>query len=642
MTTLSEELDIIRLTGLSAVGNHGVFDFERRSGQVFSVDLVIYLDVAKAAKTDDVVDTAHYGEIAEDAVKIIQGEPVSLIETLAEKIARMVLEYPHVAKVEATVHKPEAPVHHHFSDVAVTVVRTHADYPDEAEDQPSERSEDEPTAETDAVPAVETLVEEPIGQPDPVILDDDWAADDAAPVQIAVPKPAPPKPQPRVSKPAPSRPKPPPRPRRRSQTSALNVAVDGSFKPKRSSELPYPSRAARHRTPQAKRPAPTSHEYQVVLALGANKGDPVENLRGAIAALESNPRFEVSEVSPLVRTEAVLLPGSLPQPDYYNAVILGRTDMTPPVLLEAVQGIEQDFGRDRRVKWSARTLDIDIIAIDNMQFKTRRLTVPHSEAHKRAFVLYPWLLVDEDARVPGFGSASALLEETGDLTGLKGVQASWLEEGAKTREHPLRLGTKVADEPKLPPVEEEVVIRGSGIGLRKTEEDPLFRNLLAKEQLAREQLEKEKRAQERLAKEREAEAQRAKERLAKEQMAKEMRANEPPTRDRVEAAPPPPPAAPLEDASMPITVEVPQIKVPDVDAPSVELEQASRERPRATLPAWNFAGGNVRIVETPDEEKMANRNAKPLPRLNRGKTVRPTPTGSVPIQKLGPQAGTPE
>jgi len=115
--------DRVVLRGLRARGHHGVFDFERRDGQDFVVDAVLYLDTAPAATSDDVRDTVHYGELADRLVAVVTGEPVNLIETLAERLAGVCLAEPLVEGVELTVHKPSAPIEHEFADVAVTVTR---------------------------------------------------------------------------------------------------------------------------------------------------------------------------------------------------------------------------------------------------------------------------------------------------------------------------------------------------------------------------------------------------------------------------------------------------------------------------------------------------------------------------------------
>jgi len=116
-------MDTITLTGLTARGYHGVYDFEREQGQDFVVDVTLELDLAPAAASDDVQDTVHYGELAEILVAIIEGEPVQLIETLAERLADACLHDPRVVAVEVTVHKPQAPIPHTFQDVAVRLRR---------------------------------------------------------------------------------------------------------------------------------------------------------------------------------------------------------------------------------------------------------------------------------------------------------------------------------------------------------------------------------------------------------------------------------------------------------------------------------------------------------------------------------------
>ncbi|MCB1280868.1 MAG: dihydroneopterin aldolase [Salinibacterium sp.] len=116
--------DRLTLTGLRATGHHGVFDHERRDGQEFVVDLSIATDFAAAAGTDDLANTIHYGILAEQVTAAIERDPVDLIETLAERIADVVLDYPAAASVTVTVHKPHAPITVPFDDVAVTITRS--------------------------------------------------------------------------------------------------------------------------------------------------------------------------------------------------------------------------------------------------------------------------------------------------------------------------------------------------------------------------------------------------------------------------------------------------------------------------------------------------------------------------------------
>ena len=115
--------DEIALTGLRVFGRHGVYDEERRVGQDFVIDLVLRLDTRPAAASDDVADTVHYGELAEQVATIVGGDPVDLLETLADRIARQVLTDARVDTVRVTVHKPDAPIPLTFADVAVTIER---------------------------------------------------------------------------------------------------------------------------------------------------------------------------------------------------------------------------------------------------------------------------------------------------------------------------------------------------------------------------------------------------------------------------------------------------------------------------------------------------------------------------------------
>ena len=117
-------MDQIRLTGVRAVGKHGVLDFEHERAQTFVVDATLFLDLATAGHSDDLRDTVDYGAIAKGIVAIIEGEHVDLIEKLADRIASMILEYPAVAQTQVTVHKPSAPIVVPFDDVSVTVERS--------------------------------------------------------------------------------------------------------------------------------------------------------------------------------------------------------------------------------------------------------------------------------------------------------------------------------------------------------------------------------------------------------------------------------------------------------------------------------------------------------------------------------------
>lgn len=120
---MKSSLDRIRLTGLRAFGRHGVLPAERANGQEFVVDAVLWLDTAGAAAADDLSLTVDYGALTSRLAEVVSGEPVALIETLAERLAAVCLVDSRVSQVEVTVHKPEAPVSVRLDDVSVTIRR---------------------------------------------------------------------------------------------------------------------------------------------------------------------------------------------------------------------------------------------------------------------------------------------------------------------------------------------------------------------------------------------------------------------------------------------------------------------------------------------------------------------------------------
>ncbi|MET9064775.1 dihydroneopterin aldolase [Streptosporangium sandarakinum] len=119
--------DRISVRGLRARGRHGVLAAERELGQEFVVDVTLFLDTAPAAATDDLTRTVHYGELAQELVKVVEGEPVDLIETLAQRLADVCLAYEPVESAEVSVHKPAAPIPLPFDDVVVTIRRSRED-----------------------------------------------------------------------------------------------------------------------------------------------------------------------------------------------------------------------------------------------------------------------------------------------------------------------------------------------------------------------------------------------------------------------------------------------------------------------------------------------------------------------------------
>lgn len=103
-----------------------MFDFERSEGQEFVVDVVVDIDATRSSSSDDLDATVHYGVLAEEIVRDVETEPVDLIETLAERIARTVLSHPAALRTSVTVHKPTAPITVPFGDVSITIDRGRA------------------------------------------------------------------------------------------------------------------------------------------------------------------------------------------------------------------------------------------------------------------------------------------------------------------------------------------------------------------------------------------------------------------------------------------------------------------------------------------------------------------------------------
>jgi 2-amino-4-hydroxy-6-hydroxymethyldihydropteridine diphosphokinase len=140
--------------------------------------------------------------------------------------------------------------------------------------------------------------------------------------------------------------------------------------------------------------------------LGANLGDRVAALQGAVDLI--SPLLVDPRVSSVYETAPV--GGPEDQPDYANAVLVGRTDLAAAELLAAAQAAEAAWHRVRQVRWGPRTLDVDVLAVGDERSDDPHLTLPHPRARERAFVLVPWAEVDPDAELPGHGRVADLAE----------------------------------------------------------------------------------------------------------------------------------------------------------------------------------------------------------------------------------------
>ena len=116
-------IDELSVTGIECFAHHGVFDHERREGQVFVIDLTLGVDTRVAAASDDLHDTLDYGILVAQVKAAVESDPVDLIETLAERISDVCLLDGRVEWARVTVHKPGAPIEATFSDVTLTITR---------------------------------------------------------------------------------------------------------------------------------------------------------------------------------------------------------------------------------------------------------------------------------------------------------------------------------------------------------------------------------------------------------------------------------------------------------------------------------------------------------------------------------------
>jgi len=167
-----------------------------------------------------------------------------------------------------------------------------------------------------------------------------------------------------------------------------------------------------------------SHPRTAYLALGSNLGDRLAALRGARQAIAAIPGTEILASSRLYETAPVGGPAG--QGPYLNAVIAVATDLSPLVLLEACQGVEERFGRRRGTRWDARTLDLDILFYGESVSDDPRLLIPHPRLQERGFVLVPLAELAPGLVHPRLGlSIRQLLERLPDTSGVRLFAEAW-------------------------------------------------------------------------------------------------------------------------------------------------------------------------------------------------------------------------
>lgn len=330
------QLDTVVVEGVTAQGKHGANAGEKDAPQTFAVDIVAHLDTRIAGREDSLARTVDYTTLAALAVTHITGDPVDLIEALADRIALGALENDVVYAVDVTVHKPGAPLGAPFGDVYVQIRRD-------------------------------------------VRSGDLWS------------------------------------------DKRIGSSAGLSDDPLSPLAVPPPRDELDERPPAA---------VPALLAIGGNIGDVEYTLARAIDDLHRLDGIAVMAVSPLVSTKAV---GGPEQPDFLNAVIRLSTTLSARALLHVCQGIEMVHGRERAVANGPRTLDIDLIAYDDVVFASDDLVVPHPRAHQRAFVLAPWAAMEPSGVLlagpgknptPG-GAVAELAAKAPDAAGITAVANPW-------------------------------------------------------------------------------------------------------------------------------------------------------------------------------------------------------------------------
>lgn len=147
------------------------------------------------------------------------------------------------------------------------------------------------------------------------------------------------------------------------------------------------------------------HSYETYIGIGANLGQPEQNVKAAIAQLKQLPNSHLIAQSGLYRSA----PQDADGDDYINAVVQIYTSLSAPELLIQLQSIETTFGRTRPYWHAPRTMDLDILLYGTEQIDSAILTIPHPHLTQRAFVLLPLLQINPDIHIPGLGAAQDFL-----------------------------------------------------------------------------------------------------------------------------------------------------------------------------------------------------------------------------------------
>jgi 2-amino-4-hydroxy-6-hydroxymethyldihydropteridine diphosphokinase len=150
---------------------------------------------------------------------------------------------------------------------------------------------------------------------------------------------------------------------------------------------------------------------KIYIALGSNLKEPSQQIYKAINLIDAIDELSVTCKSSLYKTKPI---GRIDQPDFINAAIEVEGNISPENLHTALQDIETQAGRIRMELNEPRTLDLDILLIDDLIMKTKKLTVPHPRMHQREFVIVPLFEINQKLNIPGIGSIDDILKSLPD------------------------------------------------------------------------------------------------------------------------------------------------------------------------------------------------------------------------------------
>ena len=150
---------------------------------------------------------------------------------------------------------------------------------------------------------------------------------------------------------------------------------------------------------------------KIYIALGSNLEKPSQQIYKAINLINTIDELSVTHTSSLYKTKPI---GKVDQPDFINAAIKLEGDISPENLHTALQDIETQAGRIRLELNEPRTLDLDILLIDDLIMKTKKLTVPHPRMHQRQFVIVPLYEINQKLNIPGIGPIEEILKSLPD------------------------------------------------------------------------------------------------------------------------------------------------------------------------------------------------------------------------------------